>query len=1248
MIPIGERVAIDEGSKTGTLRFLGPTQFRHGLWAGIELDQPLGKHDGTVQGVSYFDCPSNHGIFVHPSKVTRLMEHSNAHHSVSNQDRNRNRNQNRNQNQTPNQEQLSFRGFHTSTILDDSLSRTPTRKRISLESGHKFLPFQTPIKNPQLPPSSILPSTAAPTKTKIEDQPDSAPREDSSVPTSSALIPIETELRKRHSAMQASKQALAIARMSITDPVHDYADYSDNRERLLGAVDLYERSVAKYERQVKRYHQALQKERMTSSSHSLFDSAENLSGLKPEPQALKKLQQEKENLLQERISLLDKIEKSAKRADVADDNCALLEQQLEETKAIVNSAQHQLKQQSRIVAEINIDRMTLRKEVADLRGKLSALYEASSQGPDETDVLQLKEENSILKTQIEKQDYMISDLNVQGQDKTNMIDHTMEELEKALAETNETAQHLEATIKARDDEIARLKSQSSAIAELSEEVELLRKEKSLAAEQVVALQRKLIDYQDISQLDAAHRAQVESLRQNLEENWNRYQLELAERQAQIEDLQEQLSTGPMKRTPAPLNLEGLAGPDLAQKTLLALNELQHKYEELYQAKQKQEKYFTQQIAKLKKCHPPMDPLIEQPESPQKTFSGNSLVEEYGNNDLDTRVAELKNELGQLRSEKMKIEREKETEMYGFQLRLNRAMKERDEIKAKLDDLQGELRKNGPEVTILQREIEDLSLERGLLKKALAEDREKFKAAHADLIAAGEKMDAFKSQLNKRTEESVKLEVEMKSMKQQMQVMEQTIEHTKREQLSKTRLYNTEREVLEKKISVLEEALALRKNDDIDRILKEKADLMESLGEARAEVEKLRASHQDVDYLRSKVRNLEEELAAKRDRLMELEVNSSVAKEELDNDIHSRDIYIRELEERLAASDSSGTFGRKSDASPLDPQSDKDLLHMQREIEQLRREKQELTLMAQRVSDNPNTFEAFEAIAALKKDLDREISLRTRAENESLRNNDLLEIATKEMDSLQQKLAEFSDLDGQRKTLLVKYQTVKEEVRSLEERIANKDDMITKLQAKLVEKTAEGSTAIHREISMTSSIGEGLGATEKISGEAVKELEESRRMNANLEHEKRLLEEDLVKVKKSLKQLKVDSGVQQHQQLLDRAGKLIQEMVERQEESTWALMKPVKSLASFMRHFRPADVDLEKLRAEYESLRVSLTSGERSAVKCDDAVIRTLSPDAPTPIELDEKDKDGSETDDPMGGFILSALPTDEDSTPFSG
>lgn len=31
------------GQKTGTVRFVGRTQFASGVWLGIELDQPVGK-----------------------------------------------------------------------------------------------------------------------------------------------------------------------------------------------------------------------------------------------------------------------------------------------------------------------------------------------------------------------------------------------------------------------------------------------------------------------------------------------------------------------------------------------------------------------------------------------------------------------------------------------------------------------------------------------------------------------------------------------------------------------------------------------------------------------------------------------------------------------------------------------------------------------------------------------------------------------------------------------------------------------------------------------------------------------------------------------------------------------------------------------------------------------------------------------------------------------------------------------------
>ncbi|KAJ3381378.1 hypothetical protein HDU84_005150 [Entophlyctis sp. JEL0112] len=40
-----------------------------GLWCGIKLDRPLGKHDGVVRGKRYFTCEENHGLFVKLEKV---------------------------------------------------------------------------------------------------------------------------------------------------------------------------------------------------------------------------------------------------------------------------------------------------------------------------------------------------------------------------------------------------------------------------------------------------------------------------------------------------------------------------------------------------------------------------------------------------------------------------------------------------------------------------------------------------------------------------------------------------------------------------------------------------------------------------------------------------------------------------------------------------------------------------------------------------------------------------------------------------------------------------------------------------------------------------------------------------------------------------------------------------------------------------------------------------------------------------
>jgi len=51
----------------GVIRYLGPTAFAGGEWAGIELEAARGKNDGAVDGVSYFDCGAGRGLFVRSS-----------------------------------------------------------------------------------------------------------------------------------------------------------------------------------------------------------------------------------------------------------------------------------------------------------------------------------------------------------------------------------------------------------------------------------------------------------------------------------------------------------------------------------------------------------------------------------------------------------------------------------------------------------------------------------------------------------------------------------------------------------------------------------------------------------------------------------------------------------------------------------------------------------------------------------------------------------------------------------------------------------------------------------------------------------------------------------------------------------------------------------------------------------------------------------------------------------------------------
>ena len=70
---IGDRVVV-AGQKSGILKFVGKTKFAPGVWAGIDLEGPSGKNDGSVAGHQYFDCPLGHGVFAPIAKIEKFVE----------------------------------------------------------------------------------------------------------------------------------------------------------------------------------------------------------------------------------------------------------------------------------------------------------------------------------------------------------------------------------------------------------------------------------------------------------------------------------------------------------------------------------------------------------------------------------------------------------------------------------------------------------------------------------------------------------------------------------------------------------------------------------------------------------------------------------------------------------------------------------------------------------------------------------------------------------------------------------------------------------------------------------------------------------------------------------------------------------------------------------------------------------------------------------------------------------------------
>ena len=82
MIRVGDNVIVIKSGLRGVVRYVGETEFKSGLWIGLELETRKGKNDGSVRDVRYFECRPDYGLFLREQSV-RIVSRAAAPRSTS-------------------------------------------------------------------------------------------------------------------------------------------------------------------------------------------------------------------------------------------------------------------------------------------------------------------------------------------------------------------------------------------------------------------------------------------------------------------------------------------------------------------------------------------------------------------------------------------------------------------------------------------------------------------------------------------------------------------------------------------------------------------------------------------------------------------------------------------------------------------------------------------------------------------------------------------------------------------------------------------------------------------------------------------------------------------------------------------------------------------------------------------------------------------------------------------------------------
>ncbi len=139
---------------TGVVRFHGKVKNNPATFIGLEFPRPLGKNNGSSNGVVYFECPDNHGLFVKEDAVVLVKR--------------------------------AAKGGAPATT--GSASSTPVAAAAPAASVTPAAPVTSAVPSPSPRASQVAPPVAAPVAPAEEDTANDNNTEDPSVAAGSAAV----------------------------------------------------------------------------------------------------------------------------------------------------------------------------------------------------------------------------------------------------------------------------------------------------------------------------------------------------------------------------------------------------------------------------------------------------------------------------------------------------------------------------------------------------------------------------------------------------------------------------------------------------------------------------------------------------------------------------------------------------------------------------------------------------------------------------------------------------------------------------------------------------------------------------------------------------------------------------------------------------------------------------------------------------------------------------------------------------